>query len=114
MCFWSQQWNFFEFLVHQKGIEVDKEKDKSIMEAQPPTTKQELQHFLGQVNLLRRFISNLLGKTLAFSPILKLKSQKDFRWEKPQQEEFEILKQSLCTPPILIPPIRGKSLKLYI
>ena len=34
--------NFLGFLVHQKGIEVDKEKFKSIMEAQPPTTKQEL------------------------------------------------------------------------
>ncbi|XP_058181448.1 uncharacterized protein LOC131299892 [Rhododendron vialii] len=106
--------NFLGFLVHKKGIEVDKDKAKAIIEAQPPTNKQELQQFLGQVNFLRRFISNLSGKTLAFSPLLKLKSQKDFKWEGEHQKAFEFLKQSLVRPPVLMPPINGKPLKLYI
>ncbi|KAG5536715.1 hypothetical protein RHGRI_024220 [Rhododendron griersonianum] len=84
------------------------------MEAQPPTNKQELQQFLGQVNFLRRFISNLSGKTLAFSPLLKLKSQKDFNWNEEHNKAFEFLKQSLAKPPVLMPPIFGKPLKLYI
>ncbi|XP_058192046.1 uncharacterized protein LOC131309425 [Rhododendron vialii] len=106
--------NFLGFLVHKKGIEVDKDKAKAIIEAQPPTNKQELQQFLGQVNFLRRFISNLSEKTLAFSPLLKLKSQKDFKWEKKHQKAFEFLKQSLIRPPVLMPPIIEKPLKLYI
>ncbi|KAG5512982.1 hypothetical protein RHGRI_038596 [Rhododendron griersonianum] len=84
------------------------------MEAQPPTNKQELQQFLGQVNFLRRFISNLSAKTLAFSPLLKLKSQKDFKWNEEHDKAFEFLKQSLVKPPVLMPPIFGKPLKLYI
>lgn len=59
--------------MHQKGIEVDKTKADAIIEAQPPTNKEELQQFLGKINFLRRFISNLSGKTMAFSPLLKLR-----------------------------------------
>lgn len=51
--------NFLGFLVHQKGIEVDKAKADAILTTQPPTNKEELQQFLGKVNFLRRFISNL-------------------------------------------------------
>jgi hypothetical protein len=37
------------------------------------TCKLEVQKFLGRVNYLRRFISNLAGKINAFTPILRLK-----------------------------------------
>lgn len=53
--------NFLGFLVHQRGIEVDQNKAKAILEAKPPQNKKQLQRFLGQVNYLRRFISNLAG-----------------------------------------------------
>ena len=51
--------NFLGFLVHQRGIEVDKNNARAILEAKPPTSKKELQRFLGSLNFLRRFISNL-------------------------------------------------------
>jgi hypothetical protein len=51
--------NFLGFLIHQRGIEVDKNKAKAIIDAPPPRNKKQLQSFLGQVNFLRRFISNL-------------------------------------------------------
>ncbi|XP_073137625.1 uncharacterized protein [Henckelia pumila] len=54
--------NFLGFLVHQRGVEVDQNKSKSILEAKPPQSKNELQRFLGKVNYLRRFISNLAGR----------------------------------------------------
>ncbi|KAI5350352.1 hypothetical protein L3X38_003243 [Prunus dulcis] len=41
--FGVQAGNFLGFLVHQRGIEVDKNKAKSIMEALPPRNKKELQ-----------------------------------------------------------------------
>ena len=45
-----------------------------------PTCKKELQMFLGKVNYLRRFISNLSGKIDAFTPILRLKNEAEFTW----------------------------------
>lgn len=47
--------NFLGFLVHRKGIEVDKNKARAIINASPPKNKKELQRFLGQVNFLRHF-----------------------------------------------------------
>ena len=34
--------NFLKFLIHRKGIEVDKNKVKAIIEAKPPSNKKEL------------------------------------------------------------------------
>ena len=45
--------HFLGFLVHNKGIEVDANKAKAILEARPPTNKKELQRFIGQVGFLR-------------------------------------------------------------
>nr|KYP53985.1 hypothetical protein KK1_000150 [Cajanus cajan] len=50
------------------------------METKPPSNKKELQSLLGKVNFLRRFISNLSGKTKVFSPLLRLKKEQEFRW----------------------------------
>ena len=72
--------NFLGFMVHRKGIELDRNKTKAVLEARPPTNKKELQSFLGKVNFLRRFIANMSGRTRAFSPLLKLKNEQDFIW----------------------------------
>ena len=45
-----------------------------------PTCKKDLQKFLGKVNYLRRFISNLSGKIDAFTPILRLKNEAESTW----------------------------------
>ncbi|CAL9006382.1 unnamed protein product [Prunus brigantina] len=65
--FGVQAGNFLGFLVHQRGIEIDKNKAKSIIEALPPRNKKELQSLLGKINFLRRFISNSAGKIQPFS-----------------------------------------------
>ncbi|XP_020234174.1 uncharacterized protein LOC109814215 [Cajanus cajan] len=70
---------FLGFVIYQKGIEVDRNKTKAIMETRPPSNKKELQSLLGKVNFLRRFISNLSGKTKVFSPLLRLKKEEEFR-----------------------------------
>ncbi|XP_058185787.1 uncharacterized protein LOC131303013 [Rhododendron vialii] len=88
---------FLGFLVHNRGIEVDKNKAKAIMEAKPPTTKKELQKLLGSFNFLRRFISNLAGRVQAN-----------------HQKAFDEIKGYLATAPVLMPPIKNRPLKLYI
>ncbi|CAL8175362.1 unnamed protein product [Prunus armeniaca] len=63
-----QAGNFLGFLVHQRGIEIDKNKAKSIIEALPPRNKKELQSLLGKINFLRRFISNYAGNSSPSPP----------------------------------------------
>ncbi|XP_059671032.1 uncharacterized protein LOC132316573 [Cornus florida] len=43
--------NFLGFLVHWRGIEVDKNKARAIIEAQPPRNKKELQRLIGKWSL---------------------------------------------------------------
>jgi hypothetical protein len=60
---------------------------------------------------LGRFISELGEKGLPFFKLLK-KADK-FVWDEEAQKAFEALKDSLTTPPIMMPPIPGETL-LYI
>ena len=80
-AFVVQPINFLGFLVHQRGVEMDQNKVKVIILAKAPQNKKELQNFLGQVNYLRRFISNLTRKTKVFSDLIKLKKVEEFKWE---------------------------------
>ncbi|GKV17141.1 hypothetical protein SLEP1_g27682 [Rubroshorea leprosula] len=86
--------NFLGYLVHERGLEVDRNKARVVIEAKPPHNKKELQRFLGQVNLLRRFISNLVGKTRVFSPLLNFKFEADFKWEEQHQSTFDMIKHT--------------------
>jgi len=58
------------FVVHKKGIEINENKTKAILETKPPPAKKELQSLLEKINFLRIFISNLSGKTQVFLPLL--------------------------------------------
>ena len=71
---------FLGFMVYERGIKIGQKSMKAIDEAEPPTTKTELQSLLGKINFIRRFISNLLKKVLQFSPLLKLKNDQEFKW----------------------------------
>ncbi|WJX95108.1 hypothetical protein P8452_76467 [Trifolium repens] len=106
--------DFLGFVVHKKGIEINQNKTKAIMETKSPATKKQLQSLLGKINFLRRFISNLSGKAQPFSPLLRLKKESTFTWGQDQQQAFDEIKSYLSKPQMLMPPIRNKFMKLYI
>ncbi|CAN6571088.1 unnamed protein product [Malus baccata var. baccata] len=99
---------------HLRGVEVDKNKSRAILESPPPTNKVQLQRLLGKINFLRRFIANLAGKIQPLTPLLRLKDKEKFEWGPTHQQAFDSIKAYLTSPPVLVPPQRGKPLKLYI
>src|ERR1044072_1795408 len=113
-AFFVQAGDFLGFVVHKKGIEINQNKTKAIMKTKAPTSKKELQSLLGKINFLRRFISNLSGRTQVFSPLLRLKQGQAFEWNEAHQEAFDNIKIYLTQPPILSPPSLGKPMRLYI
>ena len=68
-----QAGNFLGFLVHQRGVDVDQNKAITIISTKASQNKKELHKFLGHVNYLRRFISNMTGETKVFYNLIKLK-----------------------------------------
>ena len=79
-------------------MEVDQNKAKAIISAKAPQNKKELQKFLGQVNYLRRFFSNLVGKTKVFSDLIKMKEMEEFKWEEHHQTTFNGIKVTFLSP----------------
>jgi hypothetical protein len=78
----------------RRHIEIDPDRIKYIRNVGPPTFKVEVQKFLGKVNYLRRFISNLAEKIDAFTPILQLKNDAEFAWGAEQQDAFDLIKNT--------------------
>ncbi|KAM1651514.1 hypothetical protein PS2_004194 [Malus domestica] len=96
--------NFLGFLVHQRGVEVDKNKARAIVESPSPTNKVQLQRLLGNVNFLMRFIANLADKIQPLTPLLRLKDKEDFEWGPQHQEAFDKIKAYLTSPLLLMSP----------
>ena len=105
---------FLGFIIHEKGIEIDPTSIEAIKKVEAPRCKRDMQKFLGKVNYLRRFISNLSGKISAFTPILQLKEESEFTWGADQQHAFDEIKKYLSTPPVLRAPKAGIPFRLYV
>ena len=93
---------------------MDHNKEKAITSANAPQNNKEFQQFLGRVNYLRRFISNLASKPKEFSDLVKLNDMEEFRWEDQHQTTFDKIKEYHFKPPALMLPIKGHPLKLYL
>jgi hypothetical protein len=100
------------FIVSEKGIEVDPAKVKAIREMPKPRTEKEVRGFLGRLNYISRFTPHL---TATSEPIFKLlRKDQTVRWNNDCQAAFEKIKEYLQEPPILMPPVEGRPLILYL
>jgi hypothetical protein len=69
---------FLGFIIPESGIEIDPMKIEAIQKVHAPTCKRDVQKFIGKVNFLWRFIANMSGKLIPFTPILRLKNEAEF------------------------------------
>ncbi|XP_047172662.1 uncharacterized protein LOC124840622, partial [Vigna umbellata] len=100
------------FVVSQKGIEVDPDKIRAIMEMPSPSTEKEVRGFLGRLNYIARFISQLAATC---EPMFKLlRKNQPVKWNEDCQAAFDKVKRYLQDPPVLRPPESGRPLILYL
>ena len=88
---------FLGFVVSQRGIEVNSEKIRAIMELEPSKTIKEVQSLNGKIAALNRFVSKATDKCLPFFRTLR----KSFEWTDECQKTFEELKKYLSSLPLL-------------
>src|ERR1044071_3350890 len=69
---------FLGFQISSRGIEVNPDKVKAVLNMDPPRTVNEVQRFVGRVNYLGCFCAKLVEKNLPFFEILR--RRKDFVW----------------------------------
>ena len=101
---------FLGYMVSQRGIEVNPEKVRAIMELEPPRTVKEVQSLNGKIAALNRFVSKVTDRCLPFFRTLR----KSFKWTDECQTAFNDLKTYLSSPPLLSPSIHREELYLYL
>ncbi|XP_050217638.1 uncharacterized protein LOC126668489 [Mercurialis annua] len=102
---------FIGYLISQKGIEVNPEKTKAILEMKEPKSAKEVQKLNGRITALGRFVFNSAKRCLPFFKTLR--NVKKFEWTEECQQSFEELKKFLSSPPLLGRPETGE-LYLYL
>ncbi|GJS14974.1 putative reverse transcriptase domain-containing protein [Tanacetum coccineum] len=89
-------------VIDSKGIHVDPAKIEAIKDWTSPKSPTEIRQFLGLAGYYRRFIE---GFSKIAKPMTKLTQKKvKFVWGDKQEAAFQLLKQKLCSAPILTLP----------
>ncbi|GKV11641.1 hypothetical protein SLEP1_g22881 [Rubroshorea leprosula] len=103
---------FLSFMLTNRGIEANPEKVLAIIEMKPPASIKEVQHLMGKIVALGRFLSKSTERCLPIFEILR--GKKIFEWTQDCQRAFEQLKAYLASPPLISKPSPGETLFLYI
>ncbi|GJU98631.1 putative reverse transcriptase domain-containing protein [Tanacetum coccineum] len=100
--FWIPKVQFLSHVIDSEGIHVDPSKIESIKDWASPKSPTEIRQFLGLAGYYRRFIE---GFSKIAKPMTKLTQKKvKFEWGDKQEAAFQLLKQKLCSAPILALP----------
>lgn len=93
-------------------MNVDPAKAKAVLDMPEPTSAKEFKSFLGKASYLRRFLPGLAALSAPLMELLKKKVE--YKWEEVHRQAFAKIKETLANAPVMIAPIAGKELKLYL
>ncbi|RVW59853.1 Retrovirus-related Pol polyprotein from transposon 17.6 [Vitis vinifera] len=99
-------------IVSERGIEVDPEKIRAILDMPAPRIEKEIRGFLGRLQYITRFIARL---TNICEPIFHLLRKNQLTiWDDDCQCAFEKVKEYLLSLLVLVPPTPRWPLLLYL
>ncbi|GKG05221.1 putative reverse transcriptase domain-containing protein, partial [Tanacetum coccineum] len=98
--FWIPKVQFLGHVIDSRGIHVDLAKIESIKDWATPKIPTEIRQFLGLAGYYQRFIK---GFSKIAKSMMKL-TQKGikFNWGEKEENAFQLIKQKLCSAPILL------------
>ncbi|GJU80799.1 putative reverse transcriptase domain-containing protein [Tanacetum coccineum] len=100
--FWIPKVQFLGHVIDSQGIHVDPAKIESVKDWASPKSATEIRQFLGLAGYYRRFIE---GFSKIAKPMTKLTQKKiKFDWSDKAEAAFQLIKQKLCSAPILALP----------
>ena len=101
---------FLGLIVNHRGIEANPDKIKAVLDMLSSSGIKEVQRLTGRIAALSRFVSKASDKCQPFFQVLK----KAFQWDTKCEEAFSALKTYMSSPPILVSPVEGELLTLYL
>nr|GEW98428.1 putative reverse transcriptase domain-containing protein [Tanacetum cinerariifolium] len=109
--FWIPKVQFLGHVIDSQGIHVDPAKIESVKDWTSPKSPTEIRQFLRLAGYYRIFIE---GFSKITKPITKLTQKKvKFEWGDKQEATFQLLKQKLCSAPILALPEGSEDFIVY-
>ncbi|KAK7925711.1 hypothetical protein WMY93_008021 [Mugilogobius chulae] len=94
--------SFLGYIIAQGKVQMDPEKLTAVREWPSPTSRKELQRFLGFANFYRRFIRNF---SRVAAPLTALTSTSHpFVWTQEAEAAFKELKLRFTSAPVLVQP----------
>ena len=98
-------------IISAEGIAPDPEKTNAVESFPVPTTKKDLQSYLGLCNYYRRFVQDFSHIAAPLTKLLRKDTK--FQWSNEAQTAFEELKQKLTSDPVLVFPDFNREFILY-
>nr|GEV89074.1 reverse transcriptase domain-containing protein [Tanacetum cinerariifolium] len=109
--FWIPKVQFLGHVIDSKGIYVDPATIESIKDWASPKTPTEIRQFLGLAGYYRRFIEGF--SKIAKSMTKLTQKNVKFDWGEKEEAAFQLIKQKLCSAPILALPKGLENLIIY-
>lgn len=97
--FAKQEVPFWGMIISKDGVRPDPSKIDALKDAEPPRSKEEVISFLCMIQSHAEFIPMLSKKTVHMRALTKKHAR--FVWSKECQDEFELLKGTLCEETLL-------------
>ncbi|GJU98976.1 putative reverse transcriptase domain-containing protein [Tanacetum coccineum] len=109
--FWLDSVKFLDYVINSQGVRVDPAKVEAIKSWSALKSPTEVRQFLGLAGYYRRFIE---GFSLIAKPLTKLtQKNKTYEWGEEEEEAFQLLKDKLCSAPILALPEGSEDFVVY-
>ena len=94
---------FLGYMNSSRGAKVDEKKIRAIRDWPKPASIADVRSFHGLTSFYRRFVKRLQLYCCSYDRMLE-KGNK-FRWSEDAKKAFELIKEKLCTAPVLALPL---------
>ncbi|GJV76361.1 putative reverse transcriptase domain-containing protein [Tanacetum coccineum] len=109
--FWIPKVQLLSHVIDSRGIHVDPAKIESIKDWASPKISTEIHQFLGLAGYNQRFIEGFSKITKSMTKLTQ-KGIK-FDWGEKEENAFQLIKQKLCSAPILALPKGSEDFVVY-
>ena len=99
-------------VIGPKGIKMEKEKVKGILEWLTPKCVKDVQKFLGLVNYYCQFIQGFVSIARPLHDMVK--KDRKWEWTEKQEEAFEELKKRFMQEPVLAVPDLNRKMRMEV